>query len=353
MAVKKAKNIIYLYSEVMPYAIAVMRALVQEYGATVDCIWWDKNKRTPFVPANEEGITFHERSLFDEDALIKFIEQRAPSIMYVVGRMDELYLKMALHFKRKIKIVTGSDNRWNGSLKQRVAAILSPFIYKRYFEYFWVPGKRQHQYAKRMGYPARKILPNLLTADTSVFGNVYSECRQLRKNKYPHVLAYAGRFAKEKGVDILIEAFIEAKKEVQNDWTLRLIGSGDIKVTDSPFIEVSGFMPGAMLAAECKGWGAFCLPSIYEPWGVVIHEFTLAGLPLICSDNVGATDDLVINGENGFVFKSGSVANLKKAILEMIGKSDEQLLAMGEKGYKLSAGYSPSISAKSLMSAAK
>ncbi len=346
---KKAKNIIYLYSEVMPYAIAVMRALVQEFGVEVDCIYWDEKKRTPFIPVNEKGVTFHKRSGFDEVSIMKFISERSPSIMYVGGRMDKLYMKAAVHFKRKCHIVSGSDNQWLGNAKQRLATLLSPLLYRRYFEYFWVPGRRQYEFAKRMGYADDKIIPNLLTADTAVFGTVYEINKPLKEKKFPHSMVYAGRFAQSKGVDVLMASFIEAKKETNNDWQLVLVGSGDMPVADEPFIKVRSFMQGAEMAVESRNWGVFCLPSNYEPWGVVIHEFTMAGMPIICSDNVGAGDALVVNGQNGFVFKSGDTSDLKKAILAVMSKTDEELLAMGDKGYELSKMQSPVIAAHSLM----
>ncbi len=333
----------------MPYAIAVMRALVQEHGVAVDCIYWDHKKRTPFVPVNEKGITFHKRSLFDERLIKHFIEERSPSIIYVVGRMDDLYLKACLSFRGNSTIVTGSDNQWHGDLKQRIAALFNPLLYKRYFEYFWVPGKRQYEFAQRMGYSADKIIRNLLTADTAVFGTVFEDNRQSKRTKYPHTIVYAGRFAQVKGLDLLIQAFRNAKNETQNDWRLILVGAGDMKVSSDSFTEVKGYMTGAELAAESRNWGVFCLPSVYEPWGVVIHEFTMAGLPVICSDKVGAADDLVTAGGNGFVFKSEDINELKKAILNIMAKSDAELFAMGERSHELSKKFSPSIAADSLL----
>ena len=42
-----------------------------------------------------------------------------------------------------------------------------------------------------------------------------------------------------------------------------------------------------------------------ETWGVVINEAMAAGLPIIATERVGATADLVEEGENGFVVESG------------------------------------------------
>jgi glycosyltransferase involved in cell wall biosynthesis len=344
---------VYLYSEVMPYAIAVMRALVQEFGTQVDCICWDQNKRTPFVPADEPGITFHKRSGFDKASIIQFIEARDPQLIYIVGRMDKLYLQAVLHFKHKCAVVSGSDNQWLGTLKQNVARIFSRMVYRRYFEYVWVPGPRQFEYARRMGYATNKILGNHLTAYTPDYTEAYHKNRPIKAARYPHNIVFAGRFAKVKGLDILIAAFIAAKKETNNNWTLTLIGSGEVPVSNEPFITVKGFMSGAEMAADSINWGVFCLPSTREPWGVVIHEFTNAGLPIIASDSVGAADTLVVNDYNGYIFRSCDTEQLKNIILKIMATGDNELLLMGDRGHELSHMHSPAIAAYSLVSAIK
>ena len=46
----------------------------------------------------------------------------------------------------------------------------------------------------------------------------------------------------------------------------------------------------------------FCLPSLIEPWGVVVHEFASMGLLLLLFKNVGSGTEFLINGYNGFSF---------------------------------------------------
>jgi glycosyltransferase involved in cell wall biosynthesis len=107
------------------------------------------------------------------------------------------------------------------------------------------------------------------------------------------------------------------------------------------------------LAADSKNWGVFCLPSLREPWGVVIHECTCSGLPVICSDSVGAADVLVKNDMNGYVFKSGDQEALKQVILQLMNKSDAELIMMGDRSHELSKMNSPVIAAHSFMRAIK
>jgi glycosyltransferase involved in cell wall biosynthesis len=336
----------------MPYTIAVMRALVQEHGAAIDCIYWDDRKRTPFVPKDEDGITFHKRSSFTHDNLIEFMDVRQPKVVYVVGRMDKLYLKVARQMRNttEARIVMGCDNQWTGDLKQRLAQLFSAFVYRRYFEFIWVAGKRQQKFAEKMSFRPNRILPHLLTADPEVFGRVYDKSKTLKQQRYPHNILFAGRFAPTKGIDLLVEAFTELKRETGNDWKLTLVGSGDVQVKATEGILVKSYMSGEELATESMHSGVLCLPSRYEPWGVVLHEFAMCGLPIICSDAVGASDDLVTDKVNGFIFASEDMASLKSALQQIMNKTDEELMAMSRASYEASKMNSPTIAATSLMS---
>ena len=349
----KINSVIYLYSEVMPYAIAVMRQLVKEYGATVDCVCWDEIKRTPFVPVNEDGIVFHKRSAFTKDSLTAFIRERKPSVIYVSGRMDKLYLEVISGIKGQFPVATGCDNQWDGSLKQKIGALFANRLYRRYFDYFWVPGPRQYEFARRMGYPHNAIINNLLTGDDALFSAVFEDNLKSKTIKFPHTFFFAGRLVPAKGIDILVKAFLAAKKELTCDWTLSLAGAGDLAPINEPGILVRGFIPTDQLAAETKLQGVFCLPSHREPWGVVIHEFAMAGMPIIASDQVGAADTLVINKYNGIIYPHDNVDALKNAMIGMMKASDAELLQMCRRSHDMSKMQSPLIAASSLASIAR
>jgi glycosyltransferase involved in cell wall biosynthesis len=58
----------------------------------------------------------------------------------------------------------------------------------------------------------------------------------------------------------------------------------------------------------------FVLPSVHEPWGLIVNEAMAAGRAVVVSDEVGCAPDLVKDGENGFVFRAGDVAALAAAL---------------------------------------
>ncbi len=58
------------------------------------------------------------------------------------------------------------------------------------------------------------------------------------------------------------------------------------------------------------------VPSLDEPWGVVVNEALACGCPVIASDAVGAARDLVRDGIDGRVVPAGDVTALASALAE-------------------------------------
>ena len=102
------------------------------------------------------------------------------------------------------------------------------------------------------------------------------------------------------------------------------------------------------LAENIKEAGIFCLPSYKEAWGVVIHEYAAAGLPLITSDRCGASTAFLRNGYNGYTFRTGDLGELKKVLLLMMNKTSSELLEMGQRSNELSKQITEKIWAETL-----
>ena len=110
-----------------------------------------------------------------------------------------------------------------------------------------------------------------------------------------------------------------------------------------------GFVQADEMAKVVEQCGVFVLPSTYEPWGVVVHEHACAGLPLVLSHAVGAGERFLAPGENGVRFVAGDGADLRKALLQLMERSDADLLLMGRHSHTLGGLWTPAEWARTVM----
>lgn len=339
-------RIVFLNLAVMPYQVAVFRELVKmQYELHV--FWYAKAPKTSYRAPKIEHVTQYNR--FDyriSTDLIKMVDTFSPKMIVCGGWTDSVYNKTALYFKKKgIPTVVMSDTQWRGG-KQWYNVLTSPFRMKRYFSHFFAAGILQFDYARKLGFSTEKILLHSLTGDIDLFKSVDIT---KKRDDYPRRILYVGRFVEVKALDILIDAWnrIEDKK----GWVLELVGEGPLKskIEESSNVVIKDFMSQEELVKEAQNSGCFILPSRFEPWALVIHEFAAAGLPLLCSSYCGAVRHFLINGYNGFEFNPNDIDTVVKSISRILNMSIDELILMSERSRELSQRITPEIVATTLL----
>jgi glycosyltransferase involved in cell wall biosynthesis len=139
------------------------------------------------------------------------------------------------------------------------------------------------------------------------------------------VLLYVGRLAPEKRVDRLVDCFSRIRAAVP-DAVLVLVGDGPEKenlarraaggIADGSLV-FAGRLDGEALSAWYRVGTVFALASEHEPFGAVVNEALLAGMPVVCSDRAGARV-LVGPGRNGAVVDAGRPADLDAAVIDWL-----------------------------------
>jgi glycosyltransferase involved in cell wall biosynthesis len=86
-------------------------------------------------------------------------------------------------------------------------------------------------------------------------------------------------------------------------------------------VKFLGFRNQSELPALYDLCDVFVLPSVFEPWGLVVNEVMNAGKPAILSDQVGCGPDLFREGENGSFFPSGDSSALTSALEHWTGNA--------------------------------
>jgi glycosyltransferase involved in cell wall biosynthesis len=163
---------------------------------------------------------------------------------------------------------------------------------------------------------------------------------------------FCGQMIARKGVDILLQAF-DRLVLAGHDAVLRLVGrEGElpdmlrhVDAKTRSRIQYLGFQAPERLPEFFSGNDVFVLPSRHDGWGVVVNQALAAGIPVICSDNVGAAMDLVKQRVNGLLVKAGDVDSLFAAMRE-VAEAPAVLAMWGENARKTSEHLTPEAGAE-------
>ena len=158
------------------------------------------------------------------------------------------------------------------------------------------------------------------------------------------IILFVGKLIDRKNPLILLEAFHQLiNKQPRNKIVLMFAGTGpDLELIENKIkhynldstVKILGFKNERELREYYAIANLLVLPSKEETFGLVINEAMSARTAIIASDKIGSSKDLVINGINGFIFKSENLESLT-TILEKTLSNKETLLDMAEKSEEI------------------
>lgn len=340
-------KILVLYEELALYLINGFNVLAQKNNCEILIISKKVNSVAPFKFENiHQNIIIKEREAFSEEELMSLAINFKPDFVFLGGWIYKPYLKIVKSLKQKT--VLAFDNQWRGTLRQIFGCLYFKLSLKKYISNAFVAGNKQADFAKHLGFNESNITRGLYCCDFDLFSS-YAKLKTGSGAVIPKRFLYVGRYAKEKGIEDLWSAFIKLQTEQPSEWELWCLGKGDIVPVIHPKIKHYGFLQPDELSDIIANTGVFVLPSSFEPWGVVVHEYASAGFPILCSDKVGATDLFLKDKYNGFVFNAGNSEQLKEKLNKFTQMPDKDLNTMAQKSFELASQLTPEIWADKLM----
>jgi glycosyltransferase involved in cell wall biosynthesis len=163
------------------------------------------------------------------------------------------------------------------------------------------------------------------------------------------IYLFASKLQTRKRCIDLVNAFLKLAPAsgVEPPAYLLIIGDGEERATIEGRIRESGVSNIRMLGFRNQSelpryfdlCDVFILPSVHEPWGLIVNEVMNAARAVVVSDDVGCHSDLVDDAKNGFVFPAQDVDALSAALRRFL---EDRSLAqkMGDHGLKTIARYS-------------
>jgi glycosyltransferase involved in cell wall biosynthesis len=250
----------------------------------------------------ESGRTVHIFSSMVHIPAIHAALRRALSSEAVVGILSE-----------------GRDWRGVKGVARQLHALLNERNYRRSVDFVLAIGRMGACWYKRCGYDRDKIFPFCYAVETPVLNGSKS-----RPGTSVQLIA-VGQLIHRKRLDLLLNSL---KNISALDWTLKIIGDGDLRFSLEAMTEelglggrviFTGVMDNRQVRRELSQADMLVLPSHWDGWGAVVNEALMAGVPVICSDFCGAAD-LIKTGFNGEVFPCDCRHTLTRVMQEWISR---------------------------------
>lgn len=153
------------------------------------------------------------------------------------------------------------------------------------------------------------------------------------ESTHPTIL-FVGRQFRRKGGDVLLSAFADVRERFPD---ARLIIIGPEELADVPAgVEHWGFLDKdepndrKRLIEAYRSADVFCLPTRFEPFGIVYLEAMYFGLPCV-GTNVGAVPEMIADGQTGFTVPVDDKQLLAERLTWLI-EHRAQAQAMGRAG---------------------
>lgn len=298
-----------------------------------------------FVPNTSPEPTTERFSGLKNPGLTRRLSRWKPDAILLFGYAYHSHLRVLLWaWRTRTPVLFRGDSHVLGrTLPGGLRGKAMRAVFRRFAGVTFV-GKANREYFLTLGVPEARLFFAPHSVDHQLFDPDLPEHRQraaaLRTQlgiaADATVVLFAGKLIPSKQPRTLLNAFIELAPE---NTVLVFVGDGEEKAalqarattagrTDKtvffvPFTNQSD-MPSRYLLASL-----FVLPSrgLYETWGLAVNEAMQMSVPCLVSDRVGCQQDLVADGETGWVFPAEDGTALRntlaRALRDLATRGDE------------------------------
>jgi len=184
-----------------------------------------------------------------------------------------------------------------------------------------------------------EVIPNGLDTHRFTNGNARVPAEKVR-------ILFVSRLIKRKGLQFLIDAIPEVRKQVKYPFAIKVVGDGPDEKTLTTQIDqlgvgeyfrFYGYVEHGKLPEYYLNADIFVLPSLAEGMPNVVLEAMGSGLPIVAT-NVPGSEELVKDGENGFVLPPRDSQALAQALITLINQRALRE-EMGRCSKKIAQGY--------------
>lgn len=332
--IKRTLSVGILTNIPTPYRKAMWEAYSKIEGAVFDiyyCAPSESDRKWQVKPASGvaehfmNGFTFGQSFHFNFGIIAIFKRHD----LWLIGgySMPTAQILILLCKFQKVPYVVMFDGISPRKLKAKENPLL--FRWKKFLSkdcFCWLGnGTVGREYAKKLGLPEEKIYNQYLTVDVEHFQRMTADKEKIRTSfrakwgiaSSSYVILYVGRLIESKGIQDLLEAYIQIHEGERKSIELLIVGHGSYedllkqKAKGLTGVHFVGHVEYDNIHEVYLASDLLVLPSYDDPWGLVINEALACGLPVITTTAVAAGIDLV--GPEGII-DPGDIIDLKRKI---------------------------------------
>lgn len=277
------------------------------------------------------------------------------------GRFDAIWLHgysqithlraIAAARRLGIKVMIRAESQMTSAEGTGLTRSMKEAFIRRLFrkiDAFLAIGTLNQAYYEHYGVSPERIFQVPYAVDNAMFQSLASEADLDREKLRGDlglepgrpVILFASKLIPRKRAGDLIEAYARLLRVANEPHPyLVIVGDGEQRaMLEARARELGlaavlflGFKNQRELPAYLNLCDVFVLASEREPWGLIVNEAMNAGRPVIVTDEVGASSDLVEDGVNGFTIPARDVDALVNA-LSSITSNPEKAREMGRSG---------------------
>ncbi len=167
-----------------------------------------------------------------------------------------------------------------------------------------------------------------------------------------------GRLVWQKGYDVLIEAFSEARRDLGESWELLILGDGPLRSKLEELALVRGLSDHvSFLGSVANPFPVMASSDLYvhaarwEGFGLAVAEALSLGVPVIATRCGGITSAVLRDGQSGLVVEPEDPRSLAEAVVRA-AESPQLRKELEQNGPETVARYSPEEVARQVLSLA-
>ncbi len=253
------------------------------------------------------------------------VSERVDPTLYSIGRIWEQLRRWTYPLCDRLVVqAQGALNYFSSELPNRVCII--PILYVRYVRY--CRGERPFAptvdiFAK-IGYSHRVcIIPNPVLLPTK---------RKATSDKVAveRVLIAIGRFTRQKGFDLLLQAFARLKDDYP-EWTVMILGDGELRTELESMRNQLGLSERVNFPGVVKNpdkflveADIFVMPSRFEGFPNALCEAMACGLPVISTDCPSGPREIIRHDVDGILVPNENVEALVAAMEHLMSDEAER-----------------------------